>query len=384
MAIKPRTYAGLKTVFGEPWGLPMGLNTDLEGGFWTQPDGARPEQPRGVILYCHGFGGSPTDGVSRLALTTYRGANRDDGFYALAPRGTRTSANPDVVPGNTTWFGHKALLPQNTARPWSSGATVAKGERRTNNGRQWYYLVGGITGAAPGPQGNSIVVDGTATACPMALGVGDDTIPDLDRLAGPGRTVDGIFRPMGYLIEFITTSGRAIDLDQIYAAGYSTGGGVVYALLANFASLFAGGWVTSGCNFPSESDPNFAVATTGCNLEIFHGGADSTVNDEDVPPNTSSAAIAPHPGGAQSSINQFMPRNGHPPGTTVANTGTTMTLTSSGTAQVWAPASDIVDARGNTLRHRLYFGPTEGHVPAPNNEFARTMNTMFARRRIRP
>jgi hypothetical protein len=384
MAIKPRTRAGLKTVFGLDWGRPVSLIGDV-GGKWSAPDGARPDEPLGLIVYGHGFGGTYTTGTSQLALTERRAANRGSGFVRLSVQGFFSLGGSEVTNsgGQRTFNGPDSLLPLNNSKPWAASTNYVRGDRVTNGNGMWCAMnpVAGLSassGAGPSGIGNvgSLVTDGAVqwrSLTTAAMGVGDNRIPDIDIIAGRGRTVNGIVYPKGVVREFIETSGLNIDLRKIWFAGYSTSGGLAYVLLRHHSDLFAGAIVQSGvdCTGPN-ADHNYAAPAYWSHLLHFHGTADGQVNDEDVPPNTSTAATGPHPG-QQTSVQQLMREMGQAPGSVVVDTGVTadFTATVGAESQIWAPASDVVDPRGNTIRARMVRMVADGHTPGKVDEWAR-------------
>lgn len=381
MAYAGRGYAGLKTSFGVEWGRAVTLAGDV-GGIWSRPDGAHPDEPRGLIVYLHGFGGTSTDGTSRLAATPRRAAHRGSGFYRMSLQGTFTLGGT-----NRTWNGTDSLLPLNASFPWAANTLYAVGNWRTCNGNTYGCIVAGTSAASgSGPSGTgTIIPDGTAVWRCFAVGTHDSVRPDIDFVAGVGRTVGGVLLPMGVVREFILTSGLAIDLTKIWVAGYSTGGGLAYALVRNHADLFCGGNIQSGvdCTGPF-ADHNYAAPARGAHIIHRHGTVDTTVNDEDVPPNSSSAAVGPHPG-QQTSVQQIMAEMGHAPGTLVVNTGITYdhSATAGSETRLWAPASDPVDLKGNPIRHRMLQMVADGHSAALNNEaFRFDTNAIDENRRI--
>lgn len=371
-----RSYSGLKTVYGADWGRPVTPAGDV-GGIWDFPDGARPDQPRGIIAYFHGFGGTMVDGTSRLAATPRRAARRGNGFYRFSLQGTFTFGG-----SNRTWNGPDSLLPLNTSFPWATSTAYVVGDRRTCNNAQ-YICIGAGTSASSGtgPSGTgAMIADGTAVwRCIWSGSTHDNRIPDMDFAFGPGRVVNGVTLPMGVIPEFIATSGRAIDLSQIWVAGYSTGGGLVYTLLRTYAHLICGGFVLSGvdCTGPA-ADHNYAAPSRGCTIVHAHGTIDGQVNDEDVPPNTSTAAVGNHPG-QRTSVEQLIREMGWSSSEVVIDTGATFDFTNTAGAEtkIWAPAADIVDAKGNNIRARMLQMVGDGHTASLSNECHRYVTNLF-------
>jgi len=373
-----RTYAGLPTTFGTAWGRPVSLAGDV-GGIWDMPDGARPDQAMGIIVYLHGFGGTMVDGTSRLAGTPRRAARRGNGFYRFSLQGTHTFGGT-----NRTWNGPNSLLPLNTSFPWLQSTAYIVGDRRTCNGNQYICMIAGTSAASgTGPSGTgAAIADGAGALvwrCIWAGRVHDDAIPDVDFIAGVGRTVGGVFLPMGVIREFALTSGRAIDFSQIWVGGYSTGGGEAYVLLRQHADLFCGAFVLSGvdCTGPT-GDHNYAPPTRGCIIVHAHGTADGQVNDEDVPPNASTAAVGSHPG-QQTSVQQLIREMGWSGAEVVVDTGAVIdiTATAGSETKVWAPTADIVDVKGNNIRARMLQMVGDGHTASLNNEAYRYVTNMF-------
>lgn len=384
MAIKPRTRAGMKTVYGLDWGRPMSLTGDV-GGKWSAPDGAHPDEPRGILVIGHGFGGTYITGTSQMSLTERRSANRGDGFIRMSIQGTYSLGGSEVTGtgGQRTFNGPDSLLPLNGSKPWAANTNYIRGDRVTNANGMWGAMnatVGASAASGPGPSGignvGSLVADGTVlwrSLTTAAMGVGDNRIPDIDYVAGRGRTVNGIVYPMGVVREFIATSGWNIDTRKIYFLGYSTSGGLGYVLLRHHSDLFAGAVLLAGvdCTGPA-ADHNYAVPTDWCSLADFHGTVDGQVNSLDVPPATSTAAVGSHPG-QQTSVQQLMRQMGQGAGVVVSDTGVVadFTATAGSESQIWAPPSDVVDARGNTIRTRMIRLVGDGHTPSMTNEWAR-------------
>lgn len=384
MAIKPRTRSGLKTVFGLDWGRPVSLTGDV-GGKWSMPDGSRPDEPLGLIVYGHGFGGNFTTGTSQLALTERRSANRGSGFVRMSLQGTYSLGGSEVTQsgGQRTWNGPDSLLPLNSSKPWAPNTNYIRGDRVTNANGMWGAMnatVGTSAASGSGPSGignvGSLVTDGTVTwrsLTTAAMGIGDSAIPDVEFTAGRGRTVNGIVYPKGVVRELIETSGLNIDVRKVWYFGYSTAGGLCYVLLRHHSDLFAGGIVLSGvdCTGPA-ADHNYAAPAYWCHLSHFHGTLDGQVNDEDVPPNSSTAAVGAHPG-QRTSVQQLMREMGQAIDAVVADTGITIDLTNTAGAEtkIWAPASDVTDPRGNVIRARMMQMVGDGHTPSMTNEFAR-------------
>lgn len=367
MAISRPSLAPLPTTFGTPWGRVVTL-AGSSGGRFFRPDGIRADEKLGVIVTLPGYGQDYAAGLSKIALTNYRGANRGMRYLLLALQGTYTLGGR-----NRTWNANDALLPQNTSYPWVANQAVALGDRRTIGGNMYGCTTAGTTAASGGPTGiGSGIVDNTATWRCLAQGATADTaIPDLDFIAGPGRVVGGVTRPQGVLRELLA-AGYNIDRSRIVAMGDSTGGGMAEALGRHFPDLFTHVVIMSGCGMNGTGDHNYAAASISnvCNMLIFAGSADVTVNAAGNPPGPSSAAVGTHPGDI-ATIENYASSAGV--GVTLANTGTTVDMTSTAGAetQIWAPASDVVDSRGNTIRFRAHRGIGDGHNWSPNNTKAK-------------
>jgi hypothetical protein len=384
VAIKRRTRAGLKTVFGLDWGRPISLTGDV-GGKWSYPEGSCPDEPLGLIVYGHGFGGNYTTGTSQMALTERRAANRGSGFIRMSVQASYSLGGSEVTQsgGQRTWNGPDSLLPLNGSKPWAASTNYIRGDRVTNASGMWCAMnatVGTSASSGTGPTGignvGSLVADGTVqwrSLTTAAMGVGDNRIPDIDIIAGVGRTVNGIIYPKGVVREFIETSGLNIDKRNIWFFGYSTAGGLGYVLLRHHSDLFAGAVLLAGvdCTGPN-ADHNYAPPSYWCNLLDCHGTIDGIVNDEDVPPNTSSAAVGAHPG-QQTSVQQLMRQMGQGPAVVVADTGVVgdFSNTAGSETKIWAPPTDVVDPRGNTIRTRMLQLVGDGHSPGMKNDWAR-------------
>jgi pimeloyl-ACP methyl ester carboxylesterase len=363
MAIKPRLVSSLPTSFGVSWGRAVTL-AGAAGGRLFRPDGFMADEKLGVIVYLPGYGQDHIAGVSKLALTTYRAANRGMRYLVLALQGTFTFGGT-----NRTWNANDALLPQNSSYPWTANTAVVLGHRRTNGGNMYFCVGAGTTAASGGPTSTAaFIIDGSAQwRCVVAGAIGDVAIPDLDWVAGPGRTVSGVVRPKGVLTELLE-SGYNIDRSRIIAMGYSTGGAMAEALARHYPQIFTHVIVSSGCGMNGLGDHNYAAASAAavCNLLSFHGSADVTVNPNGVPPGPSSAAVGNHPSTVLT-VENYASSAGVP--VTLANTGVTADMTSvaGSETQIWAPVSDPVDANGNTIRFRMHYAVGEGHNFAPNN-----------------
>lgn len=376
MAYAGRTYSGLKTTFGLEWGRPVTLAGDV-GGIWSRPEGVSPDEPRGLIVYLHGYGGTYTTGTSQLASSARRSAARGSGFYRLSLQGSFTLGGL-----NRTWNGPDSLLPLNTSYPWATSTLYALGDLRTANGNIYGCIQPGISASSgTGPStSDAAIADGTCIwRCLRVGSTHDNARPDIDWIAGVGRTFGGVTLPMGVVREFIATSGLNIDMTRVWVAGYSTGGGLAYMLLRHHPDLFCGGVILSGvdCTGPN-TDHNYAAPSRGTHLIHFHGTLDGQVNDEDVPPNASTAAVGNHPG-QQTSVQQLMREMGWGPSDVVVDTGVTRDFTGTAGAEtkIWAPSADVVDAKGNTIRHRMYQMVGDGHSPSLNNDAYREMTNFI-------
>lgn len=319
-----RGYSGLPTTFGAAWGRPVTVAGDV-GGRWHRPDGSSPDELRGLIVYLHGYGGNRTEILSRLASSEFRAAHRGSGFHVLSLQGTFTLGG-----SNRTWNGNDALLPQNTSYPWATSTAYAVGDRRTANGNTYMRLIAGTSAASgTGPSGISYAIDDGAVAgawrC-VAVGTHDNVMPDIDFVAGIGRTVAGVVLPEGVVREFLRTSGCRIDRSRIALLAYSTGGGLADSLVRHHSDVFTHCVDLAGCGPNTASDHNWAAPFRKRHRIHWHGTTDVTVNYNGVPAGTSSAAVGNHPSGA-GTLNQFCDDSGMV-GSAVAASGITVDFTS--------------------------------------------------------
>lgn len=363
MAIARPSFAGLSSSFGAEWGRIVNEAGD-SGGQFHKPKAGRPDEKLGVLVYLPGFGQGHISGSSKLAVSQFRVANRGRRYYALSLQGTFTLGGT-----NRTWNGPDSLLPLNNNYQWTANQAVTRGFRRTNDGKMYIYTTSGVTASSgPGPTGiGTGIVDGTAVCRCVAIGTNDTLIPDLDFVAGPGRTTgDGIVLPQGVLTEFLK-AGYNIDFRYIVALGYSTGAGLADMLGRHYSDIFTHVIASSGCGPLNSSDHNWAVPTRGFSYYVFSGTLDVTVNHNGNPPGPSSAAIGNHPSSQATIENMAELCNGGTP-LPMTNTGVTldMTSTAGSETQVWAPAVDPVDVKGNTLKFRWYKAVGEGHNFSPN------------------
>lgn len=356
MAIRRPSFAGLSTTFGAAWGRAVTI-AGAEGGRFFRPDAGRPDEALGLLVYLPGYGQDYIAGLSKLALTNYRGAHRGLGFYVLALQGTFTLGG-----SNRTLNGNDALLPINNSYPWvGSTAYSTPGTRRTNAGNTYFLLTAGTSAASGGPTGTgTAIVDGTCVWRWVATGVTDSVIPDRQWIAGDGS--DGL--PIGVVREFLS-SGYNIDRSRVAIMGYSTGGGMADTLGRAHPDIFTHIIDSAGCGPNGTGDHNYFALTQDVNRYRYHESNDVTVNFNGNPPGPSSAAIGNHPS-AIATIETFA--NSLPGATTITmtSTGQTYTFAATGTTTIYT-GGDRTDLRGNTIKFRAGFASGgAGHNFSPN------------------
>lgn len=336
---------GLPTSFCEDWGRPITL-AGAAGGRLRFPAAFRRDWAYGFRLVLGGIGQDEPAATSKLCATSFRAANAGFPCIEATLVGTRNLSN-DVF-----FAGTKNLAPIYGSRPWLASTATAVGDRRTNDNRHYiaYAITGtGMTGTVA-PTGNGtgpdhLQVDNEVTwRCIWNGSTHDEFVPDADWVAGPGRVVNGITLPEG----FVPRLFRAFNIDRsrVEVRAYSNGGALADRLVRMFPEYFTHASIHCSTG-PDATDPLFAVTPSReVNVQVAGATLDAVVGFNGPP---SSVAIAPHPTNQQSLTNlaTAMGQTG-----SLTNTGTTINYTTEAGNETELHTYPVpkVDARGNTIR----------------------------------